>query len=43
MKDEHLRDEHVQDAAHNVAEDVTQDAVEDVPGAAEDGLSAVST
>ena len=34
MKDEHVRDEHVKDAA--------QDATEDVPGALEDGSSSVS-
>ena len=37
-----MRDEHVKDAAQVVAEDVTQDAAEDVLGAAEDGLSSVS-
>ena len=38
MKDEHLRDEHVKDAAQDAAEDLTQDVAEDVLGAAEDGL-----
>ena len=33
MKDEHVRDEPVKDAA----QDVTQDVAEDVSGAAEDG------
>ena len=42
MKDEHVRDEHVKDAAQDVAEDVTQDVAEDVLGATEDGLSSVS-
>ena len=42
MKDEHLRDEHVKDAAQDEAEGVTQDVAEDVLGAAEDGLSSVS-
>ena len=42
MKDEHVRDEHVKDAAQDVAEDVTQDLAEDVLGAAEDGSSSVS-
>ena len=41
MKDEHVRDEPVKDAAQDVAEDVTQDVTqdvaEDVSGAAEDG------
>ena len=43
MKDEHVRDERVKDAAKDLAEDVTQDVAEDVLGAAEDGLSSVST
>ena len=34
MKDEHVRDEHVRDAAQDLAEDVTQDLAEDVLGAA---------
>ena len=37
MKDEHVRDEHLKDAAQDAAEDVTQDVAEDVSGAAEDG------
>jgi len=37
-----VRDGHVKDAAHNVAEDVTQDAAEGVLGAAEDGSSSAS-
>jgi len=37
-----VRDEHVKDAAQDVAEDVTQNVAEDVLGAAEDGLSSVS-
>ena len=37
-----MRDEHVKDAAQNMAEDVTQDVAEGVLGAAEDGLSSVS-
>ena len=37
MKNEHVRDEHVKDAAQDVAEDVTQDLAEDVLGAVEDG------
>jgi len=32
-----VRDEHVKDAAQDVAEGVTQDLAEDVLGAAEDG------
>jgi len=36
MKDEHVRDEPVKDAAQDVAEDVTQDVAEDVLGAAKD-------
>ena len=35
MKDEHVRDGQVKDAAQDVAEDVTQDVAEDVPDAAE--------
>ena len=42
MKDEHVRDGHVKDAAQDVAEDVTQEVAEDVLGAAEGGLSYVS-
>jgi len=42
VRDEHVRDEHVTDAAQDLAEDVTQDVAEDVLGAAEDGLSSVS-
>ena len=42
MKNEHMRDEHVIDAAQDVVEDVTQDVAEDVLGAAEDGSSSVS-
>ena len=41
MKDEHLRDEHVKDAAQDLAEDVTQYVAEDVSGAAEDGSARV--
>ena len=37
-----MRDEHVKDAAQDVAKDVTHDAAEDVLGAAEDGPSSVS-
>ena len=37
-----MRDEHVKDAAQDLAEAVTQDAAEDVLGAAEDGFSSVS-
>ena len=37
MKDEHVRDEHVKDAAQDVAKNETRDAAEDVLGAAEDG------
>ena len=37
-----MRDGHVKDAAHNVAEDVTQDAAEGVLGAAEDETPSVS-
>jgi len=37
VKDEHVRDEPVKDAARDVAEDVTQDVAEDLSGAAEDG------
>ena len=37
MKDEHVRDEPVKDAAQDVAEDVMQDVAEDVSGTAEDG------
>ena len=39
MKDEDVKDEHVKDAAQDVAGDVTQDVAEDVLGAAEDGSS----
>ena len=42
MKNEHVRDEHVKDAAQDVAEGVTQDVAEDVLGAAKGGLSSVS-
>ena len=42
MKDEHVRDGHVKDAAQGVAENVTRDGAEDVLGAAEDGSSSVS-
>ena len=42
MKDEHVRDEHVKDAAQDVAENVMKDAAEDVLEAAEDGSSSVS-
>jgi len=38
----HVRDEHVKDAAQDVAKDVMQNAAEDVLGAAEDGSSSVS-
>jgi len=41
VKDEHERDEHVKDAAQDVAEDVTQDLAEGVLGAAEDGAEGV--
>ena len=34
MKDEHVRDEPVKDAAQDVTQDVTQDVAEDVLGAA---------
>ena len=37
MKDKHVRDEPVKDAAQDVAEDVAQDVAEDVLGCAEDG------
>ena len=37
MKDEHVRNGPVKDAAQDVAEDVAQDVAEDVLGAAEDG------
>jgi len=37
MKDEHVKDGHVKDAAQDMAGDVTQDVAEDVLGAAEDG------
>jgi len=37
-----VRDEHLKDAAQDLAEDVTQDVAEGVLGAAEDGLSSVS-
>jgi len=37
-----VRDEHVKDAAQDVAEDVTQDAAGGVLGAAEGGLSSAS-
>ena len=37
VKDEHVGDEPVKDAAQDVAQDVTQDVAEDVSGAAEDG------
>ena len=37
-----MRDEHMKDAAQDVAEDVTQAVAEDVLGAAEDGFSSVS-
>ena len=36
MKDEHVRDKHVKDAAQDVTQDVTHDVAEDVSGAAED-------
>jgi len=36
MKDRHLRDEPVKDAAQDVAEDVAEDVTQDVSGAAED-------
>ena len=42
MKDGHVRDGHVKDAAQDKAEDVTQDTAEGVLGAAEDRLSPVS-
>ena len=42
MKDEHVRDERVKDAAQDLVEDMTQKVAEDVLGAAEDGLSFVS-
>ena len=42
MKDEHVRDEPVKDAAQDVTQDATQDVAEGVLGAAEDGLSSVS-
>ena len=37
-----MRDEHLKDAAQDVAEDVTQEVAEDVLGAAEDGSLSVS-
>ena len=37
-----MRDEHVKDAAQDVAEDVTQDQAEDLLGAVEDGSLSVS-
>jgi len=37
VKDEHGRDEHVKDAAQEMAEDVTQDVAKDLLGAAEGG------
>ena len=37
-----MRDEHVKDAAEDLAEAATQDVAEDVLGAAEDGSSSVS-
>ena len=37
-----MRDEHVKDAAQDVAEDVMQDVAENVLGAAENGSSSVS-
>ena len=37
-----MRDEHLKNAAQDVAKDVTQDVAEDVLGAAEGGLSSVS-
>ena len=37
MKDEHVRDGPVKDAAEDVAEDLTQDVADDVLGAAEAG------
>ena len=37
MKDEHVRDEPVKDAAQDVAEDVMQDVAEDELAAAKDG------
>jgi len=37
VKDEHVKDEPVKDAAQDVTQDVAQDVAEDVPGAAEDG------
>ena len=42
MKDEHVRDEPVKNAAQDVTKDMTQDVAEDMSGAAEDGLSSVS-
>ena len=42
MIDEHVRDEHVKDAAQDVAEDESQDMAEDVLGTAEVGSSIVS-
>ena len=36
MKEEHVRDKHVKDAAQDVTQDVTHDVAEDVSGAAED-------
>jgi len=41
VKDGHVRDGHVKDAAKDLEEDVTQDAVEGVLGAAEDGSAKV--
>ena len=38
----HVRDEHVKDAAQDVAGDVTQGVAEDVLGAAEDGSPSAS-
>jgi len=43
VKDEHLRDEHVKDAAQDVADDVTQDVAKGVLGAAEDGSAKISS
>ena len=37
-----MRDEHVKDAAQDVAENVTQDVAEDVLGAVEDGPLSVT-
>ena len=42
MKNEHVRDGHVKDAAQDAGGDVTQDVAEGVLGASEGGLSSVS-